>query len=30
MELIWRWKSKEIPVDIPMVISNHADLKEDS
>lgn len=28
MELIWRWKSKEIPVDIPMVISNHADLKE--
>ena len=28
MELIWRWKSKEIPVDIPMVISNHLDLKE--
>lgn len=27
-ELIWRWKSNEIPVDIPMVISNHADLKE--
>lgn len=27
-ELIWRWKSKEIPVDIPMVISNHSDLKE--
>ncbi|WP_078410638.1 formyltetrahydrofolate deformylase [Priestia abyssalis] len=28
MELIWRWKSKEIEVEIPMVISNHADLKE--
>ena len=28
-ELIWRWKSKEIPVEIPMVISNHADLKEE-
>jgi formyltetrahydrofolate deformylase len=28
MELIWRWKSKEIPVEIPMVISNHADLRE--
>ncbi|HZG72535.1 MAG TPA: formyltetrahydrofolate deformylase [Chondromyces sp.] len=29
MELIWRWKSKELPVDIPMVISNHPDLKEE-
>ncbi|WP_332631739.1 formyltetrahydrofolate deformylase [Halalkalibacter flavus] len=28
MELIWRWKSNEIQVDIPMVISNHEDLKE--
>ncbi|MFC4559316.1 formyltetrahydrofolate deformylase [Virgibacillus kekensis] len=28
MELIWRWKSNELNVDIPMVISNHADLKE--
>ncbi|RLL47093.1 formyltetrahydrofolate deformylase [Oceanobacillus piezotolerans] len=28
MELIWRWKTNEIPVDIPLVISNHADLKE--
>jgi len=27
-ELLWRWKSKEIQVDIPMVISNHPDLKE--
>jgi formyltetrahydrofolate deformylase len=27
-ELLWRWKSKEIPVDIAMVISNHPDLKE--
>ncbi|MGO4886603.1 formyltetrahydrofolate deformylase [Anaerobacillus sp. MEB173] len=29
MELIWRWKSNEIQVDIPMVISNHEDLKEE-
>ncbi|MFB7641684.1 formyltetrahydrofolate deformylase [Peribacillus butanolivorans] len=28
MELIWRWKSKELIVEIPMVISNHPDLKE--
>ncbi|MDQ6600007.1 formyltetrahydrofolate deformylase [Bacillus salipaludis] len=28
-ELLWRWKSKEIPVDIPLVISNHPDLKEE-
>lgn len=28
MELIWRWKSKELPVEIPMVISNHPDLKD--
>lgn len=28
LELIWRWKSKELPVEIPMVISNHPDLKE--
>ena len=28
-ELIWRWKSKEIQVEIPMVISNHDDLKEE-
>lgn len=28
-ELIWRWKSGEIPVDIPMVISNHVDLKDE-
>jgi formyltetrahydrofolate deformylase len=27
MELIWRWKSNELPVDIPLVISNHPDLK---
>ncbi|MBT2655523.1 formyltetrahydrofolate deformylase [Bacillus sp. ISL-18] len=26
-ELLLRWKSKEIQVDIPMVISNHPDLK---
>ncbi|MFG6114863.1 formyltetrahydrofolate deformylase [Halobacillus sp. MO56] len=29
MELIWRWRSNELPVDIPMVISNHPDLKEE-
>lgn len=23
MELIWRWKSNELPVEIPMVIINH-------
>lgn len=28
VELLWRWKSKEILVDIPMVISNHPDAKE--
>jgi formyltetrahydrofolate deformylase len=28
MELIWRWKSEEIQVEIPMVVSNHPDLKE--
>ncbi|SNS88465.1 ACT domain-containing protein [Bacillus sp. OK838] len=28
MELIWRWKSNELPVEIPMVISNHPDLKK--
>ncbi|RJS60880.1 formyltetrahydrofolate deformylase [Bacillus sp. PK3_68] len=28
LELLWRWKSKELPVEIPMVISNHSDLKE--
>ncbi|KON69335.1 formyltetrahydrofolate deformylase [Peribacillus butanolivorans] len=28
MELIWRWKSNELLVEIPMVISNHPDLKE--
>lgn len=28
MELLWRWKSNELLVEIPMVISNHPDLKE--
>jgi formyltetrahydrofolate deformylase len=27
MELIWRWNSKEMDVDIPLVISNHNDLR---
>ncbi|WP_066295298.1 formyltetrahydrofolate deformylase [Bacillus sp. FJAT-29937] len=29
LELIWRWKSKELPVDIPLVISNHANLADE-
>jgi len=29
LELIWRWKSKELPVDIPMVISNHPNLSDE-
>lgn len=28
-ELLWRWKSGEIAVEIPMVISNHPDLREE-
>ncbi|MFM1652935.1 formyltetrahydrofolate deformylase [Brevibacillus sp. B_LB10_24] len=28
VELLWRWKSREILVDIPMVISNHPDVKD--
>lgn len=28
-ELLWRWKSGEIEVEIPMVISNHLDLKKE-
>lgn len=27
MELLWRWQRGELQVDIPMVISNHADLR---
>ncbi len=27
LELLWRWARGELRVDIPMVISNHADLK---
>jgi formyltetrahydrofolate deformylase len=27
MELLWRWQRGELPVDIPMVISNHPDLR---
>ncbi|MBB6448524.1 formyltetrahydrofolate deformylase [Geomicrobium halophilum] len=29
MELIWRSKSGEIPVEIPMIISNHPDFKDE-
>ncbi|MCL7747854.1 formyltetrahydrofolate deformylase [Halalkalibacter alkaliphilus] len=28
LELLWRWRAGEIDVDIPLVISNHPDLKE--
>lgn len=28
MELLLRWRSGELPVDIPLVISNHQDLRE--
>lgn len=27
MELLWRWQRGELPVDIPVVISNHDDLR---
>jgi formyltetrahydrofolate deformylase len=28
MELLWRWRSGELPVDIPLVISNHTALEK--
>lgn len=28
MELLWRWQRGELAVDIPLVISNHPDLRE--
>ncbi|TJY65210.1 formyltetrahydrofolate deformylase [Sinimarinibacterium sp. CAU 1509] len=28
MELLWRWQRGELAVDIPLVISNHADLRD--
>ncbi|SFE95489.1 formyltetrahydrofolate deformylase [Alteribacillus iranensis] len=28
LELLWRWRSGELQVDIPLVISNHPDLRE--
>jgi len=28
LELLWKWRSKELLVDIPLVISNHLDSKE--
>ena len=27
LDLLWRWRSNELPCDIPLMISNHADLK---
>ncbi|MGF6846774.1 formyltetrahydrofolate deformylase [Chitinophaga sp. W3I9] len=29
LELLWRWKSGELAVDIPLVISNHASLEKE-
>ncbi|GMU39751.1 MAG: formyltetrahydrofolate deformylase [Chloroflexota bacterium] len=29
MELLWRWRRRELEIDIPFVISNHADLRAD-
>jgi formyltetrahydrofolate deformylase len=29
LELLWRWKSGELPVDIPLVISNHPLLEKE-
>ncbi|TWF39024.1 formyltetrahydrofolate deformylase [Chitinophaga polysaccharea] len=29
LELLWRWKSGELPVEIPLVISNHTKLEND-
>lgn len=28
LELLWRWRSNEFAVDIPLVVSNHPDLRE--
>ena len=27
-DLLWRWRSGELPMEIPLVISNHADFRE--
>lgn len=27
-DLLWRWRSGELPIDIPLVISNHEDLRK--
>ncbi len=29
MELLWRWRRRELEIDIPFVVSNHADLCTD-
>ncbi len=29
LELLWRWRGGELPIDIPMVISNHEALRKD-
>lgn len=28
LELLWKWKSKDLSVELPLVISNHPDLQE--
>ncbi len=29
LELLWRWKGGELPIDIPLVVSNHETLRAD-
>ena len=30
LEILWRWSRQELPMEIPFIISNHADLKQAS
>jgi formyltetrahydrofolate deformylase len=29
LDLLWRWRRGELPIDIPLVVSNHPDLADD-
>jgi formyltetrahydrofolate deformylase len=29
LDLLWRWRRDELPIDIPLVVSNHPDLADD-
>ena len=29
LDLLWRWRRRELPLDIPLVVSNHPDLADD-